>query len=167
MTEMKSLTRRVTRSGDECGLTLIETLIAVTILIVVASGLLILFTVVVAQNEAQGDLATRTTEYSQDKMELLITLAFNDPALGGTMAASSTVGSVPPTAPVTNYVDYLDINGNVATSATAEYTRQWSISTDSTASLKTITVVVTSLVSRGPQGKAPSTTVVCVKSNGL
>ena len=45
--------------------------------------------------------------------------------LGGVMAASSTVGSIPPAAPVTYFVDYLDTNGNLLTSSTgAFYTRR-------------------------------------------
>jgi hypothetical protein len=88
--------------------------------------------------------------------------------LGGTMAASSTVGSIPPAASIKWYVDYLDINGNLLTSSTgAYYTRQWKVSTDSTGTLKTITVVASSLQTAGVKGLAPSTTLVSVKSSGL
>jgi Tfp pilus assembly protein PilV len=175
--------RKRVEKSSEAGETLIETLIAATICIVLVAGVLSLFPVVFSQNETQGDLATRTTEYSQDKMEELLSLSFNDGAtnttvypptstggtgLGGTMAASTTVGAVPPSAAVSGYVDYLDYSGNLLTSSTgAEYTRQWSISTDSTATLKTITAVTTSIVSQGPQGAAPSCVLVCIKSSGL
>jgi hypothetical protein len=133
--------------------------------------------------EQQGDIATRTTEYAQDKMESLFNLDFNDAAtdttvfpaaatggtgLGGIMAVNSTVGAIPPAAAAASYVDYLDFNGNLlTTSAGASYTRQWTISTDSTATLKTITVVVTSSPSAVVKGLPPSATLVCVKSSGL
>ena len=83
------------------------------------------------------------------------------------MAAGSTAGSLPPQVPVTGYADYRDSIGNSAPAATAAYTRQWTVSTDSTATLKTITVVVTGKVPRGSFGLAPSTKVVCLKSSGL
>jgi type II secretory pathway pseudopilin PulG len=177
---MKSETRRMAKVHDESGFSLLETLIATSVLLIAVTSVLNLFLVVITQNESQGDLGTRTAEYSQDKMEQLLRLDFNDgstdtaaypPAatggtgLGGTMAASSTVPTAPP---ITGYVDYLDQNGNLLTSSTgALYTRQWSISTDSTATLKTITVIVTSKVPAGPQGAAPSSTLVCEKSSGL
>ena len=83
------------------------------------------------------------------------------------MAASSTVGSIPPTAPVTYFVDYLDTNGNLLTSSTgAYYTRQWQVSLDSTSCLKTITVVASS-VSAGLKGGAVSMKLVAVKAANL
>lgn len=183
MATLKSKTTRRARKHDG-GVTLIETMIAAGLLLTVVVGIVSSLLVAISTNESQGDLATRTTEYAQDKMEQLLKLSFTDGStnttvfpttpnggtgLGGAMGASSTVGGVPPTAPVTGYVDYLDQNGNLLTSSTgALYTRQWSISTDSTATLKTITVVVTAAVPTGPaQGAAPSTTLVCVKSSGL
>jgi hypothetical protein len=84
------------------------------------------------------------------------------------MAASSTVGSIPPAAAVKWFVDYLDVNGNLLTSSTgAYYTRQWQVSTDATGNLKTITIVASSLQTLGTRGVAPSTTLVCVKAGGL
>jgi hypothetical protein len=116
-------------------------------------------------------------------MESLIKLDFNDAAtdttvfpaatsggsgLGGAMAANASVGAVPPTAAAATYVDYLDFNGLLLTSSTgAYYTRQWKISTGSSITLKTITVVVSSLHSAGIKGAAPSTTLVSIKSSGL
>jgi type II secretory pathway pseudopilin PulG len=183
---------------SERGITLIETILAGAILTIVAAGLLPIFVVGIQATNQQGDIATRTTEYAQDKMEQLLSLSatnissegFNDGwtdttvfpsnptgctnsgtsicGLGGTMAASSTMGSIPPAAPVTHYVDYLDVNGNLLTTSTgAYYTRQWKIVTDSTATLKTITVVVTSSQAAGFKGAPPSTTLVSVKSSGL
>jgi prepilin-type N-terminal cleavage/methylation domain-containing protein len=153
------------RHAKQSGFTIIELVIASAILLVVVAGLLGAVLLVASQNEAQGNVATRTTELGQDKIEQLLALSSNNPALGGTLPASSSVGAVPPAVPVTNYVDYMDQSGNAATASTAIYTRQWSISTDATATLKTITVVVTARTStRGIP--APSTTVVCYKSNG-
>ena len=166
----------------ERGVTMIETMIAVAMLLVVVVGVLPIFTVGFQVTEQQGNTSTRTSEYAQDKMESLMKLDFNDGAtdttqyppvtggtgLGGTMAASTTVGAVPPTAAVATYVDYLDLNGNLLTNSTgAYYTRQWKITTDSSAALKTITVAVTSLQKGGVLGLAPSTTLVCIKSNNL
>jgi len=168
---------------SERGVTLIETMMAALILIIAVVGLLPVFILGFQINEQQGDIATRNTEYAQDKIESLINLSFNDSAtdttvyppaatggqgLGGSMAVSSSVGSVPPAAVVTGYVDYLDTNGTLLTSSTsADFLRQWSIATDSTGTLKTITVVVTSLQVAGVKGLAPSSTLVVVKSSGL
>jgi type II secretory pathway pseudopilin PulG len=187
----------------ERGSSLIETLVAAGILIIVVAGLLPVFMLATQTTYAQGDVATRVTEYAQDKMEQLVSLnkdniisdGFNDgttdttvfPAavnalngttsctgtspyicgLGGVMAASSTVGSIPPAAPVTYFVDYLDTNGNLLTSSTgAYYTRQWQVSTDSTGNLKTITVVASS-VSAGIKGGAVSMKLVAIKAANL
>jgi hypothetical protein len=175
--------RRKKSALPENGVSILETLVASTILLIVVTGVLPVFILGFQSTEQQGDIATRTTEYAQDKMESLVNLIYTDnqtdttvyppAATGGTglgvgLGASSTVGAVPPTAPVAGYVDYLDTNGTLlTTSAGAYYTRQWSISTDSTNTLKTITVVVTSLQVGAVKGKAPSTTLVSIKSSGL
>jgi prepilin-type N-terminal cleavage/methylation domain-containing protein len=164
----KSLSnRRPRRKLGAKGFSLIETIFAMAILLIAVAGLLPPFLIATAQNETQGNLATRATELSQDKMEGLMALPFADPGLGGAMGASSTVGSVPPAAPVTNYVDYLDSTGGTATATTWFYKRQWKITVDATATLKTITVVATARNASGSLGLAPSTTVVCFKSSGL
>ena len=198
-----SLTKRCRKDSarSQRGVGLAEALVAATILIVVVVGLLPVFVFGIQTTNSQGDVATRTTEYAQDKMEQLLTLSaqnlssdgFNDGTtdttvfpsktdgstgctgtganicgLGGTMAASSSVGSIPPAAAVKWFVDYLDVNGNLLTSSTgAYYTRQWKVSTDATGNLKTITIVASSLQTLGTRGVAPSTTLVCVKANGL
>jgi Tfp pilus assembly protein PilW len=192
---------RKNRARSTRGSTLIETMVAVAILFIVVAGLLPVFVVGIQTTNQQADLATRTIEYAQDKMEQLLTLStinltsdgFNDGTtdttvfpsvtdgstgctglaantcgLGGTMAASSSVGSVPPAAAVKYFADYLDANGNLLTSsAGAYYTRQWKVTTDSTATLKTITIVATAVQGAGVRGLAPSSTLVCVKSSGL
>jgi hypothetical protein len=170
------------------GVTLVETLVAGIVLMIVVVGLLPVFVFGLQTTNTQGNVATRTTEYAQDKMEQLLALTFSDgttdttvyPAAangcagstcglgGGAMAASTSIGSIPPAAVVTYFVDYLDVNGTLLTSSTgAYYTRQWKISIDATQNLKTITVVVTSVDSPGINGLAPSATLVSVKANGL
>ena len=185
------------------GSSMVETLVAAGILIVVVAGILPVFMLAIQTTYVQGDVATRVTEYAQDKMEQLLSLnkdniisdGFNDattdttvfPAavnaldgttsctgtspnicgLGGVMGASSTVGSIPPAAPVTYFVDYLDTNGNLLTSSTnAYYTRQWQVSLDATSCLKTITVVASS-VSANVKGGAVSMKLVAVKAANL
>ena len=112
----------VTRA--EAGLSLLEVMIALGILLVVSLGILPLGLIAISTTENQGHLAARTTEYSQDKMEQLLTLAYNDAvtdtrvfpsaATGGTGLAIG--GSANPNAPVTGYADYLDVDGNVLAS---------------------------------------------------
>jgi hypothetical protein len=198
----------------ERGSSLIETLVAAGIIVV--AGILPVFMLAIQTTYAQGDVATRVTEYAQDKMEQLVSLnkdniisdGFNDattdttvfPAAvnaldgttsctgtspnicglggastvattcgpgGGSMAPSSSVGSLPPAAPVTYFADYLDTNGNLLTSSTgAYYTRQWQVSLDSTSCLKTITVVASSIAA-GVKGGAVSMKLVTIKAANL
>ena len=174
-----SSSRRASSRRAQCGVTLIETMIAAIVLLVGVCGILNLFTVAVSQNSRQGDTATRTTVYGQDKMEQLLALSFNDATsnttvyptvstggsgLGGTMAGSATAGGITPASPVTNYVDYLDAGAQQTSSAGASFMRQWTISTNVGANLKTITVLTTAKGWTG-NGLAPSTTLVCTKSN--
>jgi hypothetical protein len=174
------------KANSQSGVTIIETVVAVALLLVVVVGLLPVFTFGFQVTEQQGDIQTRTSEYAQDKMESLMNLSFTDSAsntasttfpppssggtgLGGSMAVSTTIGSVYPAASVASYTDYLDFNGTAlgATSTGAFYQRQWSITTDSTGNLKTITVSAVSLQKAGIKGLAPSATLVCVKSGLL
>jgi hypothetical protein len=176
-------------------------MVASAILIIVVAGLLPVFAVGIRTTNQEGDVATRTTEYAQDKMEQLLTLnainltsdGYNDGTtdttvfpsktdgstgctgsganicgLGGTMAASSSIGSVPPAAPVKWFVDYLDVNGNLLPNSTgAYYTRQWKVTTNATNTAKTITISATSLLTPASSGLAASSTLVCIKSSGL
>jgi type II secretory pathway pseudopilin PulG len=193
--------RRKNHARSQRGVTLVETMVASAILIIVVAGLLPVFAIGIRTTNQQGDISTRTTEYAQDKMEQLLTLSainlssdgYNDGmsdttvfptitdgstgctgtganicGLGGTMVASSSIGSIPPAAPVKWFVDYLDVNGNLLTSsAGAYYTRQWKVTTNAANTTKTITIAATSLLSPASSGLAPSTTLVCIKSSGL
>jgi len=162
-------------SGGEAGLSLLEVVIALGILLVVSLGILPLGLVAVSTTENQGHLAARTTEYSQDKMEQLLTLAYNDAvtdtrvfpsaATGGTGLAVG--GSANPTAPVNGYADYLDVNGNVLAAGAGVpagwfYRRVWQISSPS-ANMKQITV--TTIVAHAYSvGRTPQSTLSALKS---
>jgi prepilin-type N-terminal cleavage/methylation domain-containing protein len=163
-------------STAEAGLSLLEVMIALSILLVVALGILPLGLIAVSTTENQGHLAARTTEYSQDKMEQLLTLAYNDAvtdtrvfpsaATGGTGLAIG--GSANPNAPVAGYADYLDLSGNVLPSAGNSppagwfYRRVWQVSSPF-ANMKQITV--TTIVAHGySQGRTPQSTLSAMKS---
>jgi Tfp pilus assembly protein PilV len=174
----QNFSRKAVRRARERGSSLIETMIASLVLLVGIVPLAGVFGVAVATNAGQGDIANRTALNAQDKMEQLLALSFNEAAsnttvyptataggtgLGGVMAGNTTVGSVNPAAPVAGYVDYLTFQGVLQTTLPgARYRRQWSISTDATGNLKTITVLVTAVSSPSP-GVAPSTKLVCMK----
>jgi len=171
---------RRTSLRSERGTTMLETVIALVILLVGVMGIIGLLSIAVTQNWNQGDRSTRSTEYAQDKMEQLMALTFNDgtsnttvyptastggSGLGGTMSGNSTVGGVTSGSPVAQYVDYIDASGNLQTTSTgALYIRQWSISTNGSANLKTIMVVVRAMIATTGGTVWPSTTLVSMKS---
>jgi hypothetical protein len=170
------------RLHDQRGLSLIEAMIATMVFLFGIVSVMSLFTVAATQNANQGEFATRTTEYCQDKMEQLLSLKFTDsttdttsttyppPATGGTgqgagLTAGGTVGSVVTTAPATGYVDYLDGKGNLLGVGSTGwfYKRQWSISLNAAGTMKTITVIVITKTQAG-SSKPPSTTLVSYKT---
>src|SRR6266849_9717609 len=135
----------------QAGLTVMETVIALAMLVIVATGVMGLAAVAVSTTETQGHLAARTAEYSQDKMEQLLALKFCDqstdttqfPAItnppGAGLAGCTNLAAATPTAsaggglsitaPTAGYVDYLDASGNlVAATGQWEYIRVWQIS---------------------------------------
>jgi type II secretory pathway pseudopilin PulG len=167
------------------GFTILETIIATVVLMIASIGVASVFAVAIGTNKSQGEIATRTIEYAEDKMEQLQALAYLDAAtdtttwpttmvggtgLGGAMAGNATVGGLNQGAPVAGYVDYLDAVGNVCTGAVCPngapvfYQRQWMIQTNAAGTLKTITVVAWDLTNLGNRGQAPSTTLVSGKS---
>lgn len=161
------------KSRKESGMTLIETMIAGIVLMVGLVGLMGAYSVTITQNWNQGDRATRTTEYAQDKMEQLMALSFSDTASNTAVYPPTTTGGTGLTvggslslgSPTTGYVDYVDDTGTQQTSATsATYIREWTVAVNAAGNLKTITVVTTALTSLGGGGIAPSTTLVCTKS---
>ena len=161
----------------EAGLGLLEVMIALSILLVLALGILPLGVLAISTTENQGHLAARVTEYSQDKMEQLLTLAYNDASTNTRVFPSATSGGTglvvggsadPSAAVVAGYVDYLDASGNVLASAgtTAPagwfYKRVWQITSPFT-NMKQVTV--TSIVAGGfGHGRTPQATLVALKT---
>ena len=172
---------------SQAGLTVMETMIALGMLLVVATGVMGLATVAVSTTETQGHLAARTAEYSQDKMEQLLALHFCDgqtdttqfpsPNTGGTglagctnlAAATPTAtagGSLSTTAPTAQYVDYLDGSGSrVPSTATWEYIRVWQISVPAgSVGMKQISVLTKANRATGGGLTVPQSTVVALKT---
>ncbi len=165
----------VSLRAGEAGVSLIETLVAMALLLISVAGLGSLGVMGLTTTENQGHLAARTTEYAQDKMEQLLVLAYGDTtsdtrvfpaaAAGGTGLAIG--GNANPAAPVVGYSDYLDINGNLLPSGAGApagwfYKRVWSVSSPSV-NLKQITVLATVASAIGRQ-QAPSATVTVLKT---
>jgi hypothetical protein len=167
--------RRTAQS--ENGFSLLETVFALSLLLVVALGLLPLGIVATTTTENQGHLTARTTEYAQDKLEQLLALAYNDttsdtrvfPATDVDGSGLTEGGSSDPAAPVDLYVDYLDINGTLLPSddgvepAGWFYKRVWSIS-EAAMNLKQVTVTAISRSAVGGVGRVPQSTVAALKT---
>ena len=177
-------------AARDAGFSLLETVFALGILLVVAAGILPLGLIAVTTTENQGHLMARTTEYAQDKLEQLLVLAFDDttsntrvfPAADTGGTGLSVGGSSDPAAPVANYVDYLDINGHLldstGTNVPADwyYRRVWQVSavaagnTTCPASLasgclKRVTVTATvRAAAAGGLGMVPRSTVSSLKT---
>lgn len=173
---------------------LIETMIALSLLLVVAVGVMSLALISMTATENQGHLQARTSEYAQDKMEQLLALAFCDattdttvlPANPGTgtglagcpvpivnpaTGLGGNGGSSNPAAPATGYVDYLDPSGNllVGTNGAAPagwyYMRVWQITMPAgTNTLKQVTVTVQTKGEIGSGGLTPQSTVTALKT---
>ena len=162
---------------SERGIGLIETMIALLLILIGLLAVMSLFTVASAGNTNQGEYGTRTTEYAQFKMEQLLQLSFSDSTtnttalpgsgtgLGSGLTPGGSVGSVNPASPVSGYVDYLAHDGTLLTSSSGWfYKRQWRIDLDAASRMKTITVLAIARNAAGP-GVTPSSTLVCFKSN--
>ena len=173
------------------GMTFLETMVALSLLLIVASGVMGLASVAVSTTETQGHLAARTAEYAQDKMEQLLALKFCDGGTGGTTGSDTTVfpavagsgtglagcsdmtngiaqggGGLSTTAPTSGYVDYLDASGNlVASTATWEYIRVWQITVPAGSThLKQISVLAQASKAVVSSGRLPQATVVALKT---
>jgi hypothetical protein len=162
------------RLRSEAGVTLIETVVATGMLLVMMGGLVSISFLATTTTENQGHLAARTTEYAQDKMEQLLTLSYGDVQSDTTQFPSTNTGgtglavggSVNVAAPVNGYVDYLDVNGNLlgggAAPANWYYKRVWLVTSPS-ANLKQVTVTTIVSWSMG-RTLLPTSTVTALKS---
>jgi len=175
---MKRRPKIIKRS--ERGIGLIETMVALLLILIGLLAVMSLFTIASAGNTTQGEYQTRATEYAQYKMEQLVRLSFSDsttnttvfpPAptggtgLGSGLTPGGSVGSVNAVSPVSGYVDYLDNAGNLLPGSSGWfYKRQWRIELDAASRMKTITVLTIARTAAGP-GVKPSSTLVCFKSN--
>jgi len=149
-----SRNRRTRKS--QAGMSLLETMFAVFIVLVVAVNVMAMAFTAITTTENQGHLAARTAEYAQDKMEQLLALRYCDfstntavfpsTPVGGTglgncvsqvtpvdpRVPGGTVGGLNPAAPVAGYVDYLCVDGsylgtNTCTVVNWYYARLWQI----------------------------------------
>jgi hypothetical protein len=161
---------------SERGTTLIETVIATALLLVVMIGLLSMAALATVYTENHGHLEARTTEYAQDKMEQLLALVYTDlntntvvfPAVspGGTGLAVG--GSSNTATPQNNYVDWLAqdgslLGGGITPPTTWFYERVWQIS-QLTPGVKEITVTATVKSAVG-NALVPKSSVVALKSS--
>lgn len=175
------------RRKTQAGMALVETMIALLVLLIVAVGVMSLGAISLATTENQGHLQARAAEYAQDKMEQLLALTFCDgqtdttvfPAatsggqglagctnLGAAIPTPSTGGTLSITAPVTGYVDYVDNSGNpVASTANWQYIRVWQITVPAgSTALKQISIRCQARAGVGKLALPPNATVVSLKS---
>jgi Tfp pilus assembly protein PilV len=176
------------RKKAQAGMALVETMIALLVLLIVAVGVMSLAAISLATTENQGHLQARAAEYAQDKMEQLLALTFCDsqtdttvfpavvtatgPGLAGctnlsaAIPTASTGGSLSITAPVAGYVDYVDNSGNpVASTANWQYIRVWQISVPAgSTGLKQISIKCQARAGVGKMALPPNATIVSLKS---
>src|SRR5215469_3176575 len=137
------------RSNSQAGISLIETMIALGLLLIAAAGIMTMATVAMSTTETQGHLAARTAEYAQDKMEQLLALQYLDKNTDTTVFPSvvnpgvgtglTPGGGLNPNAPLVGYSDYVDASGSpVAAGANWQYIRVWQITENVAIKLKTI-----------------------------
>jgi type II secretory pathway pseudopilin PulG len=159
------------------GFSLLETVVGLSLLLVVAAGTMPLAVIAFATSENQGHLSSRAAEYAQDKLEQLMTLSYGDstsdtrqfpaPDLGG--SGLTIGGSSDPAAPVALYVDYLDVDGALIPSVNGAppegwfYQRVWQV-TSPKANLKQITVTTAVARSQGAWVIRPRATVSALKT---
>ena len=163
------------KAKSQAGVSLIETLIALCLLLIAAAGIMTMATVAMSTTENQGHLAARTAEYAQDKMEQLLALQYPDvqtdttvfpSAITGVGTGLTPGGGLNPNAPVAGYSDFVDRSGNpVAAGANWQYVRVWQITANAGGTMKTITVLTQVRYSVGQSGVLPRTTITCLKSS--
>jgi prepilin-type N-terminal cleavage/methylation domain-containing protein len=175
--DMSNTTIPSSPHSTDSGFSLLETMVALMVVLVAAAGLLPLGVVAFSTSENQGHLSARAAEYAQDKLEQLMALSYGDstsdtrvfpaPELGGT--GLTVGGSSNPALPIPQYVDYLDIDGSLIPSPTGAppagwyYQRVWQV-TSPQANLKQITVTATVARSAGAWALRPRATVTALKT---
>jgi prepilin-type N-terminal cleavage/methylation domain-containing protein len=169
------------KTKAQAGMSLIETMVALALLLVVAAGIMSFAALALTTTENQGHLAARTAEYAQDKMEQLLALQYPDqftdttvfPSVLGTACPPAcglqVGGSLNPNAPAPGYSDYVDASGNpTANGANWQYIRVWQITQvttpPGTTDLKQISVLTQVRSGVGGTVILPRSTVVCLKS---
>jgi len=166
------------RKKSQAGISLIETMIALGLLLIAAAGIMTMATVAMTTTANQGHLAARTAEYAQDKMEQLLALPYKDlntdttvfPAVVGAACPPAcglqVGGGLNPNAPVVAYSDYVDKSGNpVAAGANWQYIRVWQITANAADNMKTISVLTQVRYGVGQNGILPKSTITCLKSS--
>src|SRR5215469_3015624 len=176
---MKLIAKKRQIRNRQAGISLLETVVALGILLVASIGVLSMVAISITTTENQGHLAARTAEYAQDKMEQLLALAFTDTNSDLTVASltPSTSGGVGLTAGGNttygsasgSYVDYLDANGNPLGGGSTVpsgwfYVRQWKV-TDLSSTLKQIDVAVYARTAVNGTSSLPKSYVTALKSN--
>ena len=168
----RSLRMNGFRRNTQAGISLIETMIALALLLIAAAGIMTMATVAMSTTETQGHLAARTAEYAQDKMEQLLALGYQDvgtdttvfPAVVGGCCGLQVGGGLNPNAPVAGYSDYVDKSGNpVPAGGNWQYLRVWQI-TQAAPNLKQISVLTQVRYGVGQVGILPRSTVTSLKS---
>jgi hypothetical protein len=179
------------RLASAGGFSLIETMVGMSILLVVAVGVLPLGVLALRMTENEGHLIARCGEYAQDKLEQLMALPYGDtltdtrvfPATPTQGSGLSPGGSADPAAPVALYADYLNESGELLDSPDGAppagwfYQRVWRVeevgAADSacpvTASaaqicLKRITVIATVRAPSSGGPVVPRVTVTALKT---
>jgi|SRR6516164_2595237 prepilin-type N-terminal cleavage/methylation domain-containing protein len=191
---MKSMNKKrfCKACNSQAGLTLLEMMIALTVLLIVSVGVMGLGALAMITTENQGHLVARTAEYAQDKMEQLLALKFCDAtsdttvlptnAAGGQGLAGCAAplnnngtgagGSSDPSAPVAGFVDYLDDSGNLLATGSGgaapggwKYIRVWQVSSaNATNTVKQIAVTVKVSNEVGSGGALPQSTLTALKA---
>lgn len=161
------------RRNRQAGISLIETMIALALLLIAAAGIMTMATVAMSTTETQGHLAARTAEYAQDKMEQLLALQYPDTQTDTTVFPSTITGAgtglsvgggLNANAPVVGYSDYVDRSGNpVGAGGNWQYVRVWQI-TQAAPNMKQISVLTQVRYGVGQVGVLPRSTISCLKS---
>jgi type II secretory pathway pseudopilin PulG len=163
---------------SERGTTLIETMVALTVLLIAMSGLMTLAGMSARTTENNGHLAARTAEDAQDKMEQLLSLKYGNTTWDTTLFPAAPAGgtglaiggSLNPAAPVVGYVDWLSADGTLLGGGTTPpanwfYERVWQI-TQFSPTVKLVSVTVTTQWAFG-KAVLPKSTVAALKASNF